>query len=429
MSINSSMYTGAAGLRSNGEAMGVISDNIANVNTVGFKGSRANFSDVLGGMVAGQPGGAGSMIGSVSTNFNQGSMLGTGGATDLAIRGDGFFVVGGTFDGVRGTYYTRDGQFNLDGDGFMVNGAGLRVQGYPIDSTGQVLPTMGDIQITMNSIPPQATTNVEVVANLDAELDVNTTPFDISDPSGTSDFNTSMTVYDSLGTPRELQIYFTKTQDNPTPQWEYNVVTESTNVDPPPAGTYALLGTGTLDFNTDGSLSNNSLSNVTVNWEGADPANISLDLGSPTSTGGTGLDGVTTYASPSATTFLSQDGFGSGDLAGLQINEDGVIEGQFTNGQTRTLAQVATAKFANNDGLERRGDGLWGETQASGAPAVGAPGSGGRGTVLAGSLEGSNVDMAEEFVQMISVQRGFQSNSRTITTADEMLSEIVQLKR
>ncbi len=429
MSINSSMYTGAAGLRAHSEAMSVVSDNIANVNTIGFKKSRADFADVLGGVVAGSRAGAGSMIAGVSQNFTQGALLGTGQATDLAIRGDGFFVVSGMVDGVRGTFYTRDGQFNLDENGYLENAAGLRLQGYPIDANGQVITTVGDIQIDMNSIPPQATTQVELVGNLDADQAVDPTPFDITDPTGTSDFSTTMTVYDSLGTPRELQFYFKKTQDTPTPQWEVNVVAAAADVDPPPPGDYALLGTGTLDFNTDGSLAANTLTSVNVSWEGAAAATIDIDLGSPTGSGGTGVDGMTTYSSPSATTFLSQDGFGSGDLAGITIDDEGLIEGQFTNGQTRALAQIATAKFANNQGLERRGDGLFAQTRASGEPAVGTAGSGGRGALVSGSLENSNVDMAEEFVQMIALQRGFQSNSRTITTADEMLAEVVQLKR
>ncbi len=429
MSITSSMYTGASGLRAHSEAMDVVSDNIANVNTIGFKKSRADFADVLGGMVGGSRAGAGSTIASVAQNFTQGALLGTGQVTDLAIRGDGFFVVSGMADGVRGTFYTRDGQFNLDENGFMENAAGLRLQGYPIDANGQVLGTVGDIQIDMNSIPPQATTSVEVVGNLDADQAVSATPFDITDPTGTSDFSTTMTVYDSLGTPRELQFYFKKVQDAPTPQWEVNAVAAASDVDPPPPGDYALLGTGTLDFNTDGSLANNTLTSVNVSWEGAAAATIAIDLGSPTGGGGTGVDGITTYSSPSATTFLSQDGYGSGDLAGLTINDAGLIEGQFTNGQSRALAQIATAKFSNNQGLERRGDGLFAQTRQSGEPAVGAAGSGGRGALVSGSLENSNVDMAEEFVQMIALQRGFQSNSRTISTADEMLAEVVQLKR
>lgn len=429
MSITSSMYTGAAGLRAHSDAMDVVSDNIANVNTIGFKKSRADFADVLGGVIAGKRAGAGSMVAGVSQNFTQGALLGTGQVTDLAIRGDGFFVVSGMVDGVRGTFYTRDGQFNLDQDGYLENAAGLRLQGYPIDANGQVTTTVGDIQIDMNALPPQATTQVELVGNLDAEQPIDATPFDITDPAGTSDFSTTMTVYDSLGTPRELQFYFKKLQDTPTPQWEYHVVAAGTDVDPPPPGDYALLGTGTLDFNTDGSLANNSLSSVTVSWEGAASATIAIDLGSPTSGGGTGVDGITTYASPSGTTFLSQDGYGSGDLAGITINDEGLIEGQFTNGQTRALAQIATAKFANNQGLERRGDGLFAQTRASGEPAVGTAGSGGRGALVSGSLENSNVDMAEEFVHMIAIQRGFQSNSRTISTADEMLADVVQLKR
>ncbi len=429
MGITSSMYTGASGLQAHGDAMQVIADNIANVNTVGFKSSRSNFSEVLGGVIGRSRAGRGAIVASLQTNFTQGSLLGTGVATDLAIRGEGFFVVDGTHDGVRGTYFTRAGQFTLDGEGFMVTDNALKVQGYPVDSNGSVVNSLGDLRLEMNSIPPAPTASVEVMANLDADALVNPAPFDITDPNGTSDFSTSMTTYDSLGRPHQLQFYFKKLAEVPTPQWEVNVVTDAADINPPPAGQFALLGSGTLDFNTDGSLANNTLTTVTANWMGAAAAPIALDFGNGTVGGGSGVDGLTTYASPSATTFLSQDGFGSGDIAGLQIGEDGLVEGLFTNGQRRALGQIATARFASNEGLERRGAGLYAEAVKSGAPVVGTASSGGRGSIAAGTLEASNVDLATEFVTMISTQRGFQSNSRTITTADDMLSEVVQLKR
>jgi flagellar hook protein FlgE len=409
--------------------MDTISDNIANVNTVGFKSQRANFTDVLGGIVGASRVGRGSMIASIQTNFTQGSLLGTGVATDLALRGEGFFVVSGSHQGVRGTYFTRAGQFRLDGEGYLITDSGLKMQGYNIDSSGSVQTSPADLQIAMNSIPPSATSSIEITANLDASQAIDSTPFDIADPSNTSDYATSMTVYDSLGSPHQLQIYFKKLADTPAPQWEYHVVTDGADVDPPPAGPYELLGSGTLDFNTDGSLDTASLASVNASWKGAITETITIDVGTGTSSGGSGLDGITTYASPSATTYLFQDGYGSGDISGLQIGEDGTIEGMFTNGQRRVLGQLVTARFASNEGLERRGAGLYAETLRSGAPVVGAASTGGRGTVTSGSLESSNVDIAAEFVNMIAVQRGFQSNSRTITTADDMLSEIVQLKR
>lgn len=429
MSITSTMFTGASGLRSHSDAMSVVSDNIANVNTIGYKRGRANFADVMGGQLAGTPTGAGSTIGGVQMSFTQGSLLGTGNTTDLAIRGEGFFVVNGVIDGVNADYYSRDGSFQIDKDGFVVNGDNLRVQGYPTDGAGGLLNAAGDLQLDLNSIAPNPTAEVNIVANLNAEDAISTgTPFDITNPNTTSDFSTSMTVYDSLGKGHQLEIYFKKSGDAP-PAWDYHVATAGDEVTPAAATALVELGNGSLTFNTDGSLDSYSLTQVTANWAGADPATIDLNLGAGTAGGGTGVDGITQYALPSATTFLSQDGFGSGDLAGLNIDETGTMLGLFSNGQQRVLGQVALARFSNNDGLERRGNGLYASTRESGSAVVGQGSSGGRGSIISGSLESSNVDLAQQFVEMIQLQRGFQSNSRSITTADEMLNEVLSIKR
>ncbi|MBX7079765.1 MAG: flagellar hook protein FlgE [Nannocystaceae bacterium] len=429
MSITSSMYTGAAGMSSHSDAMGVISDNIANVNTVGYRSQRANFADVLGGFIAGSAAGAGSRIGSVQTMFMQGSLLGTGNNLDLAIEGNGFFVVNGAVGGVDGSYYTRSGQFHTDADGYLVNPDGLRVQGYGLDSTGAVGNTPGDMMITQDTLPPTATANVTVKANLDADQAIDPTAFDINDPGGTSDYSTGITAYDSLGTPHQLTLFFKKLADAPTQQWEVHVAAAGTDVTPAATSEYTELGNGTLDFDTAGALSASSLSSVNVSWAGAAAATINLDFGTPTGSGGTGVDGITGYAESSGASAITQDGSGSGELSDYQVLADGTVEGRYTNGQTRPLGQLATAVFASEDGLARRGNALFGATIESRDPVLGRPGSDGHGALMAGSLEGSNVDLAHEFVTMIAVQRGFQGNSRTITTADDMLTEVVSLKR
>lgn len=423
------MYNGAAGLGSHSAAMGVISDNIANVNTVGFRSSRANFADVLGGVMSGSRTGAGSMIGSVQTMFNEGSLLGTGNATDLALSGDGFFMVDGSVNGIDGRYYTRAGQFQVDDAGRMVNPAGLRVQGYGLDAAGNISSTLGDLQIGLGSLPPVATTTAGMDANLDAAQAIDPTPFDINDPGATSDFQSSVTVYDSLGNAHQLTMFFKKLVDTPAAQWEVHVATAGADLDPAVNQEFAELATGTLDFDTSGALSSSTLGSINVQWGGAAAASIDLDLGTPTSAGGTGLDGLTSYAGASAASLIEQDGSSTGELADYQILADGTIEGRYTNGETRALGQIATATFANVDGLERQGSSLFRAGGESRNPLVGTPGSNGSGAIVSGSLEGSNVDLAREFVTMIAVQRGFQSNSRTITTADEMLTELVQLKR
>ncbi|TPV95485.1 MAG: flagellar hook protein FlgE [Myxococcales bacterium FL481] len=433
MSITGSMYTGAAGLTSHSDAMSVISDNIANVNTVGFKSGRANFTDMLGNVIAGQPSGSGSRIGSVQTNYSQGALLGTGNVTDLAIQGDGFFMVEGVVDGVRSTYYTRAGQFLIDDQGYLVNSEKLRVQGNPIDANGNLLNSVGDLSFEFNSIPPEATTEVELVANLDAEQPVSTATFDITDPAGTSDFSTQILVYDSLGNKHELELYFNKTQQTPNPIWEYHVLTAGPDVGGA-AGTWVELTDGSgatpsIEFDANGAVVDYSMTSIDAAWLGANAETIDLNLGTSTASGGNGVDGVTSYGLKSAVTFSSQDGYPSGDLAGLEIDQTGLMSGLFSNGQSRMLGRVSLAGFANVDGLSRRGAGLYAATNESGSPVVGEPSSGGRGSVASGNLESSNVDLAREFVDMISVQRGFQSNSRSITTADEMLSEVLSLKR
>ncbi len=429
MSIISTMYAGASGLNAHSDAMGIVSDNIANVNTVGFKKSRANFADVLGGTMRGKGVGQGSMVHSVQTSFLQGSFLGTGNTTDLAIGGDGFFVVNGTFNGVNNNFYTRNGAFTLDEDGFVQNMDGLKVQGYASDGAGGVNNALSDLQVDTSSIQPNATTEMSIVANLDAEQAVSGVTWDPLDPSNTSDFSTAVTVYDSLGIEHQVEVYFQKTAASPNATWDYHVMAPGSELDPASTTPLVELGSGTATFGTDGSLSSYDLTSVTANWLGADSADIALDFGSDTTNGGTGVDGITQYALESSVSFMSQDGYTSGDLAGLAINDAGILTGMFSNGQQRTLGQFALAKFASNDGLNRAGSSLFAATTDSGEAVLGSAGTGGRGTVISGSLEASNVDLAQQFVEMISLQRGFQSNSRSITTADEMLGDVLAIKR
>lgn len=406
--------------------MSVISDNIANVNTTGFKSSRANFSDILGGVIGSDRTGNGSAVTSVQTMFTQGALLGTGNTTDLAIQGEGFFMV--TPPGGSAPLYTRAGQFELDQDGFLVNPQGMRVLGYGVDAGGQLSGATSELQVPLTALAPTATSNVRIQANLGSQEPVATAPFDLAAPDSSSQYQTAVTVYDSVGEAHQVELYFTKLSDSPQ-QWEVNVTATASDVDPAPAGERALLGTGTLDFNTDGSLASNTLGPVGVAWSGAAATSINLDLGSNTGAGGTGVDGLTGYAGDSAASFISQDGNSSGDLGGFDIGDDGTLTGLYSNGESRTLGQLATARFTAPSGLLRQGGGLFAATLDAGEPTVAAPGEGGHGSVVSGTLEASNVDLASEFVHMIAVQRGFQSNSRSITTADEMLSEIVNLKR
>ncbi len=431
MSIMRSLNTAAAGIRTHAAALAVTGDNIANVNTVGYKRSRANFSDMLGRSIAGSSAspqsGAGSKIGSIQQMWQQGALMTTDSPTDLALNGSGFFVVSGNVAGVEGSYYTRAGQFTVDAEGFMVNGEGLRLQGYPADATGAVGGSVGDLRIDPGTLGATATTTADIAANLDADAPI-PPAWDPADPGGTSNFSSSVTAYDSLGNAREITVYYRKTADN---SWEWRAMTDGAEITGGTPGTPFEGASGTLTFTTSGELDTETTTASSWDFTGAAPGQaIAFDFGdSITTDGGTGLAGSTQYASPSSVTGLSQNGFGAGEVAGIQIGQDGTITGVFTNGQRRTLGQVAVADFASADGLERAGQGLWIETSESGEPLVGAGGSGSRGAVVAGALEGSNVDLAREFVDLIAYQRGFSANGRIVTTADEMYQELVNLKR
>jgi flagellar hook protein FlgE len=267
-----------------------------------------------------------------------------------------------------------------------------------------------------------------VTANLDSSSAVPAVAFDAQNPANTSNFSTSMTVYDSLGASHTLDVYFNKTADN---TFDYHVLANGNDLNPPQAGQNVEVGTGTLAFTTDGALNTETTTTpISVSFAGATGNQaIALNLGTPISGGGTGLDGVTQFSSPSNVSSQSQDGYSSGDFSGVSVDSTGTVMGLYTNGQKLAIGQVAVAKFRNNEGLGRAGGNLWIDTRDSGPAALGTAGSGGRGAVSAGSLEGSNVDLATEFVNLIQHQRSFSADSKTITTADEMLQELINIKR
>ncbi len=427
------MYSGVSGLRAEGEALGVVGDNIANVNTVGFKGQRVVFQDVLGhSILAGQSSalpGSGVRLGDVQQMFTQGSLANTGISTDLALNGDGFFVVKGTVEGIAGNFYSRAGQFSIDAKGFLVNTSGLQVQGYAADPlTGRFQASVSSLQVPTSAIQPKVTANMSITANLDASAAVPTVAWNAQDPANTSNFSTSMTIYDSLGSAHTMDIYFRKTGAN---SYEYHVLTKGDDLVPPQPGLNVEVGAGTLGFTTDGALDTVTTSTpISVSFTGATAAQaIAVDFGTPIAGGGTGLDGTTQFASPASVSAQDQDGYASGDFAGVAVDGNGVVQGLYTNGEKIAVGQLAVAKFRSNDGLGRAGQNLWIETRDSGNAALGAAGSGGRASVSAGALEGSNVDLAEQFVGLIQHQRSFSANSRTITTADDMLQELINIKR
>ncbi|WP_373049432.1 flagellar hook protein FlgE [Vulgatibacter sp.] len=417
----SSLYTGVTGLAANSLELGVIGDNIANANTIGFKGGRVAFEEALAqSMIGGVGTGLGVKLQAVQRILSQGALLTTGLATDLALQGPGFFVVSGSHAGREGSFFTRAGQFTIDADGYLVNLEGLRVQGYAADGAGTVGGGLGDLAVGDVSSPPRATESITLRANLHADAEL-VGPWDVAQAGATSNFSTSVTAYDSLGRAHQLEVYFRK---NGAGDWEWHAVTDGGGLDGGTAGTPTEVASGTLTFDSDGALTASTQQSSFSPLGASGPQALQFDFGSPGST-----EGVTQFAGASAVSFLSQDGYAAGELTGVSIDREGRVVGAFTNGQSRVLGQVAVANFEAPDQLERLGGNLLGLLPLAGQPTIGAPGSGGRATIAAGALEQSNVDLATEFVRMITAQRGFQANSKTITTADQLLSDLIQLKR
>jgi len=428
MSILRSLTIGVSGMRANSEALTVTGDNIANVNTVGFKRNRAVFRD----MVTAQNGTvnlsmAGSRLAHVEQIWSQGAIVTTDSPTDLAISGDGLFVLAGTMQGLEGRFYTRAGQFHFDDTGTLVSLEGLRLQGYTANGNGEMGSEIGDIVIEEKTVAGVPTTEIELGANLNAE-DTVPAAWDATNPSDTSNFAHNVTVYDSLGASHELTVYYRKTGPG---AWEWHALTDGGELAGGTAGTATEVASGTLAFNTNGALDQETNAPVSINWLDATPGQvINFNFGtSITGEGGTGLDGTTQFANDSAHVKLQQNGYGAGTVAAIEIQRDGMITGVFSNGQQRTLGQVVTAGFADYTGLRSLSNNVFVETPESGQALVGGADAGGRGEIVSASLEQSNVDLGTEFVNLIAYQRAFQASSRVITTSDEMYNELINIKR
>ncbi len=431
MSILNAMYSGVSGLDAESDALGVIGNNVSNSNTVGFKESRAVFENVMGAAI-GTPDAIGSGVKMTSTqqDFTQGTLTTTGQPTDLALTGDGFFVVNGSVNGTSGNFYTRDGQTQLNSNGTLVNSDGLALQGYGINADGTASSQLGPIVLSTSALSPKPTDSISITANLNANATPPANAWDPQNPAATSNFSTTLTTYDSLGNSHAVDVYFTNTGPN---AWDYHVVANGSDVSGGTAGQNQEIGTGSLTFNTNGALATETTTlPTTVTFNGASAQTINLNLGTPitSSSGGaagTGLDGITEFGSASAVSAQSQTGYASGALTGVQVGSDGTVSGTYSNGQTVAVGQLAIAKFQSNQGLAATGNNLFEATAASGDAALGAAGSAGRASITSGALEQSNVDIATQFVDLIAHQRAFQASSKTITTADQMLQDLMQV--
>lgn len=428
MGVLSSLYTGVSGLASQGEALGVIGDNIANANTTGFKASRAEFQDIvaksLKGILGGNQIGRGVKIGAVNPILVQGNVDSTEKVTDLAIAGDGYY----TLRGSDGESFTRDGSFKFDKDGFLITNDFQRVQGFQADDKGTIQNRVGDIKFPRALVPAKATKEMRMDLNLDSRVQ-NVKVFDPKKPYESSHYSTGIEMYDSQGNKHLVNMFFTKTADR---TWSYNGLVDGKEVVGGKDDELAQVCAGQITFTVDGKLDTETQTVSAFNFKGGSLQNqqVKIDFGdSITTDKGLGMDGSKQYGKESDLITWKQDGSAAGTINNLSFNDEGVLTALYSNGETQDIAQIALAKFENPESMFKVGNNRLKEARDSGAPALGAPGRAGRGKIFAKSLERSTVDLAMEFVNLIQNQRGFQANAKTITTTDELLGEVIQLKR
>ncbi len=398
-----------SGLRAAQTDLNVVGNNIANVNTTGFKSSRAEFQDVYSvtgpGGAASNNAGQGVHTARIAQQFTQGNISFTDNGLDLAISGEGFFML----DDNGARVYSRDGSFGLDRDGFIVNANNQKLTAFTPDATGAITGVLAPLQITTANTAPNPTTQITLGANLDSMASVPlTAPFDATDNTSFNN-TTAVSVFDSLGGSHLLQTYFVKTAAPNS--WDTYTLVDGA----------AVSGPDALTFNTLGALTTPAGGSITLPAftpaPGTNPLNITVDLGQSTQ-----------FGAPFGINLLSQDGFTTGRLVGLDIDSEGIVFARFTNGQYEVQGQVGLGNFANVQGLQSLGNNNWAETFASGAVLEGAPGSSSLGLMQSGALEDSNVDLSEQLVKLIIAQRNFQANTEVISTADSVTQSIINIR-
>ncbi len=416
-----SFRTALSGLNAASADLRVIGNNVANASTTGFKLSRAEFADIYAASnygVSATAIGSGVKVAAVSQQFSQGNVDFTNNNLDLAINGRGFFIVDD--NGTRS--YTRAGTFSVDRAGFVVNNNNQKLLAYQADASGNITGAIGSLQLDTSDIAPQATSTVDVGVNLDA---TQTQPPVAFDPATPSSYNhaTSLTIYDSLGSPHLSTMYYAKTA---TPgQWNVYAFVDGT----PLRGGPPYVA-DTLTFNGAGQLSQINGAPVTppgtISYPGYNPGNGANNI--TLAMNYLGTTPSTQYGSNFGVNSLTQDGYTTGRLSSIDVADSGIVQARYTNGQTKTLGQVALANFTNPQGLRQLGDTNWAESYESGAALVGAPGTASLGAVQSGALEGSNVDLTEQLVNMITAQRNFQANAQVIKTSDTVTQTIINIR-
>ena len=399
-----SFQQGLSGLNAAAKGLDAVSNNVSNAGTVGFKGAAAQFSDVFAASMAG--GGAGQIgigvnLSQVKQSFTQGNISVTNNPLDVAINGGGFFRMS---DGGAITY-SRNGQFLVNKDGYVVNSAGAHLTGYIANAAGVIVPSSPtDLMISSADLVPNATTTGALGLNLDSRATAPAAAFLYTDPT-TYNSSTALTVYDSLGNSHIMSLYFRKTAAN-----AWNVYAGLDGAAPGAASAMTFTSAGAV--NTGGTVGPLAFPVTT----GANALSITLDMTTATQFGSTfGVNSMT------------QDGYTSGRLSGLSISTEGVIQGRYSNGQSRDLGQIVLTNFANPNGLQSLGANQWSETADSGQPLIGSPNSGSLGALQSAAVEESNIDLTGELVNMITAQRNYQANAQSIKTKDAIMQTLVNL--
>tara|TARA_R110000823_G_scaffold47903_12_gene121856 strand:+ start:7076 stop:8341 length:1266 start_codon:yes stop_codon:yes gene_type:complete len=417
--------TAVSGINSATAELGVIGNNIANSSTTGFKTSRAEFADVYATSLLGAGGnaiGKGVSLAGVTQEFTQGNISFTNNALDLAINGNGFFQLSDN----GASLYTRAGNFQVDRDGFLVTNQGYKLQAFQVNSNGEINGQAADLQLDTSLVDPGATSLANLTANLDSREAPPALPFGgpydaFAVPPTAPDqdaYNatTSLTIYDGLGNSHIMSMYFVKTAN--ANEWDIHTLIDGVTTG----------GPETVNFQSNGKLDPASLP-VEMNIAGWNPLNSAgLPTGAAPQDFTVNLSKLTQFGSDFSVSSVVQDGFTTGQLLGLEVDDSGVVFARYTNGQGRALGQLALADFSNPNGLQPLGDTTWAETFSSGQATLGTPGSSGLGVLQSGALEGSNVDITEQLVNMIIAQRNFQANAQVIQTEDAVTQTVINLR-
>jgi flagellar hook protein FlgE len=443
MSIYTALRAGVSGLAANSSALAVISDNIANVNTVGYKRNSVDFSALVNAQNSSTTYNAGGVLPMTRQQISlQGSLEQSRSATDLAISGDGFFIVSPNNQQLSNggsVLFTRAGSFTIDAQGYMVNAQGLFLQGWPVASDGSVttsptsLSAIEPINISGVGGLAEPTANVGLNANLNSDQTAYGGAYavgDLATATVSPHFESSLEVFDSLGSPRTVAFGFLKVAPN---TWRVEAYSRPAGSVTGGAGTGGVLAAGIINFNADGTVGSvvghgtpSTVQNIdglfTIDWAavtGAADQDISLDF----------VSGMTQFANNFGITSVTADGVPPGDLVGLVMEGDGFLTAMFSNGRSRALYQIPLATFLNPNGLKSDIGSAFRTTLQSGLYNINSSNAGGAGKIVSGALEASNVDLAQEFTNLITTQRAYSASSRIITTADEMLEELLRVKR